>query len=346
MMGAGAGTQKEQTPLRVLFVIPGEGLGSSMIFALRQADSLRRCGVEVQLFYLRSRTSPSLLIQEWRRFRREQTAFRAHVVHAHFGTMTGLFAACAAGLTPLVITYRGSDLNSDRGHGSPSRSAAGRFLSQLAALRAQRIVCVSRQLKDQLWWRRHIAVVHPSGVEPDSFCPEPQQLARQRLRWKSGDRVVLFNAGHNPRIKRLDLARAAIQIARNLIPDVRLNVLDGSIPPATMPSYMNAADCLLLTSDAEGSPTVIQEALACNLPVVSVDVGDTAHQLRGVQGTRIVARDAEALGQALASLLAHGGRSAGRERILEFSSLQIARELTGIYESLAAPIRDRKRRAA
>ena len=52
--------------------------------------------------------------------------------------------------------------------------------------------------------------------------------------------------------------------------------------PARVPDLMNAADCLLVTSDAEGSPTMVQEALATNLPVVSVDVGDIAERLEGV----------------------------------------------------------------
>ena len=65
-------------------------------------------------------------------------------------------------------------------------------------------------------------------------------------------------------------------------PSVRLEVLDGNVAPARVPALMNAADCLLVTSDAEGSPTVVQEALATNLPVVSVDVGDIAERLEGV----------------------------------------------------------------
>jgi len=41
-----------------------------------------------------------------------------------------------------------------------------------------------------------------------------------------------------------------------------------------MPWYYSAADAMILCSDSEGSPTSVKEALACNLPVVSTDVGD------------------------------------------------------------------------
>jgi hypothetical protein len=143
-------------PVKVLFVIPGDPggteAGSSMVFARRQAGTLAELGVAVEVFHLRSRTSPGVLITEFCRFRRVVQSFRPEVVHAHFGTMTALFSAVAAGWCPLVITYRGSDLNpvpSSRGF----RPALGRLLSQLAALRADRIVCVSRRLQQKLWWR-------------------------------------------------------------------------------------------------------------------------------------------------------------------------------------------------
>jgi teichuronic acid biosynthesis glycosyltransferase TuaC len=318
---------------RVLFVIPGVAAGHSMVFARRQVEALAGQGFQVEAFDLRSRTSPRVICSDFRRFRQMIRTFRPQLIHAHYGTVTAMFAALGAGRIPLVITYRGSDLNrlpSARG----LREGAGRLLSQVAALRAARIVCVSRQLKNRLWWRRASVMVLPSGVDPEVFRPEPRNARRFELGWREEERVVLFNAGLDPLNKRLDLARSAVKEARRWTPAVRLEVLDGSVEPALVPAMMNAADCLLVTSDAEGSPTVVQEGLATNLPVVSVDVGDVAERLEGVACSCVAERNPLALGRALAAVLNPPRRSDGRKRVEEFSCTRIARELARLYREV------------
>jgi teichuronic acid biosynthesis glycosyltransferase TuaC len=318
---------------RVLFVIPGEGRGSSMIFSRRQAESVAVEGTPVEVFHLASRTSPVVLCRELRRFRSEIKRLRPVVIHAQYGTVTALFCALGTRL-PLVITYRGSDLNPappSFGWWGKFRANCGRLLSQVAALRAREIVCVSSQLRDRLWWRRARVRVLPTGVDPAVFRPEPQALARRRLGWGAEERVILFNAGRDPRVKGLDLARAALAEVRRRMPEARLEILDGSTGPECVPCLMSAADCLLVTSVFEGSPTVVQEALACDLPVISVDVGDVAERVRGVRNCVIAAAEPEVLGRALADILDPPRRSNGRLKIAEFSSRHIAGELKELY---------------
>ena len=324
--------------MTVLLVIPGAPQGSSMIFVRRESEALAREGVDVHHFYLVSRTAPLPLLREVRRFRAEIARLRPTVVHAHVGSVTALFAALASGFLPLVVTFRGSDLNPappSYQWSAKARAAFGCLFSQFAALRAQKIICVSRALRDRLWWRHGAVTILPTGVDPDVFRPWSRALARQRLGWDDREPVARFNAGHDALVNRLDLAPVAHERARRAIPALRLERLDGRVPPSLLPEMMNAADCLLLTSVSEGSPTVVQEALACDLPVVSVGVGDVVERLRGVRDSTVASADASVLGHALARIVDPPRRSNGSRKVAEFSARPIARRLKKIYQGLA-----------
>jgi glycosyltransferase involved in cell wall biosynthesis len=319
--------------LRVIYVIPGADEGVSMSFSRRQAASVSRCGIAVRCFFLRSRTSPVAIWKELRRLRGAIQEFAPHIVHAHFGTMTA-FVSAIASHTPLVITFHGSDLNP-----TPAdpwlKSKLGHGLSHLAAMRASGVICVSRQLGERVAYLQDRVHVVPCGVNMDHFRPLPREHCRRKLGWNLDEKTVLFNARTDPIGKRLDLAEAAFAYAQRRLPNLRLHVFRGNTPPDEMPWYYSAADCLLMTSDYEGSPMVVKEAMTCNLPVVSVDVGDVAERLRGVTPSAIVARDPVALGEALVEVLDRDNRSNGRILVRDVSEEIVAGKIVSIYRSLA-----------
>lgn len=330
-----AGPEEGKHPLRVLAVTPLPSSRGSMVHVSRQVASLEAAGVACQTFTLASRTSPRIVVREWRRLRKEIRAFQPHIVHAHYGTMTA-FLAILSTTRPVIVTYRGSDLNPNRSRGW-LRESVGTLLSQIAALRAARIICVSNQLKSKLWWRRDRVSVIPTGVDMTLFHPRNLKEARHELGWGENERVVLFNAG-DPICKRLDLARMAVQFAESLCGRIRFAILDGNVAPDLIPSMMNAADCLLLTSDWEGSPNVVKEALACNLPVVSVDVGDVRERLEGVQPSVIVCRDSRKIGKAISDILRQGQRSNGREYGSGLSSKVVSQRIISLYKTIQTDV--------
>lgn len=313
---------KYDREIRVLCVIPTKlrpVTKCPMIFAHRQVLGLADAGVKVERFYLVLEPSPRTLLEQWRLLRGAIRAFSPDVIHAQYGTVTALMSVMSSHL-PSVITFRGSDLNPD-----PFATRAlwlmRRTISEVAALRADQIICVSDQLKNRLWWRTNRATVIPTGVDTSHFHPRPRSEARKLLGWKDDrERVVIFNASGNPRIKRLDIAQAAVDVARKIYGDIRFIVLEGDVPPDRIPLYMAAADLLLLTSESEGSPTVVQEAMACDLPVVSVDVGDVRERLRRVEPSFIVPKDPESIGRMIAEVLTDRPRSNGAARIAECSN--------------------------
>jgi teichuronic acid biosynthesis glycosyltransferase TuaC len=179
-------------------------------------------------------------------------------------------------------------------------------------LRAAAVICVSEGLFKRLWWRRSVARVMPLGVDLELFRPLDRETCRRELGWTGPERVLLFNA-NNPALKRLDIAQAVVQQLNAQGMSVRLEVLRGGIDPDHMPVLMNGADALLLCSDQEGSPTMVKEAMGCNLPVVSSDVGDVRQRLRDVRPGAVVEQEVDALAKALSEVLRDGRRSNGRE---------------------------------
>ena len=172
----------------------------------------------------------------------------------------------------------------------------------------------------------------PSGIDTKTFCPQPRDDARAMLAWDPKERIVLFN-GMNRVLKRPDLARAAVEVARRRCGPVRLMELDGTQSPDVIPVMMNAADCLILTSDYEGSPNVVKEAIASGLPVVLRDVGDVRQRLANVEPSKLAGDTAEELGEALAEILQCHARSNGPLVARDFSIDAIARKIVAVYET-------------
>ena len=103
--------------------------------------------------------------------------------------------------------------------------------------------------------------------------------------------------------KRFVLAETAVELLNEGGRDVELHALAG-VPHEEVPPWLNAANVVVLTSRDEGSPNAVKEALACDVAVVSVDVGDVRERIESIDGCYIAEEPspqgvAGALGRAL-----------------------------------------------
>ena len=146
--------------------------------------------------------------------------------------------------------------------------------------------------------------------------------------------MVLFSDNNREPVKRQDAAQAAVTLARKKLPDARLEVQRG-VPHDKMPLVLSAADCLLIASDREGSPNIVKEALACNLPVVSADVGDIASLLRANPAAgQIVSRDPARMAEALAEVLARPRPDSLDAMVRPYGLAETARRIQEIYAAV------------
>ncbi len=306
-----------------------ENATSAGVFVDRQISALRKAGVRVSTFDIGTSHSPFQLLKKLWELRRSADDLGVDIVHARYGTIIAALSVLAG--FPAVITYCGSDLHPGATI-SPLRKYAGILLSNFASLLAREIICVSDGLRARLWWCRRKAVVIPDGVDLESFSPGDQLEARKRLGWGLHHPIAIINAARDPQAKGLKIAQEAIAVAKATVPDVELLVVQG-IKPDDMPLCYRAADVLVCASNYEGSPNVIKEALACNLPIVSTPVGDVPERLAGVYPSAIVPWDGRAMGKAIAEMLSKRERSNGRQFALELGMQKTAQRVIAVYQA-------------
>jgi glycosyltransferase involved in cell wall biosynthesis len=249
------------------------------------------------------------------------------VVYAFYG-LTGWVATWQR--VPVVLSLAGDDiLGTPNGLGGiTAKSRVGIVLSQWAAHRAA-VVCVQSDEMLRRLWGSHLrrrALVIPYGVDPVRFQPGAKAAARLRLELSADDRIVIFpNTPDEPR-KRVDLAEAAMAIVRRRVTDARFLIVSG-VPHEVMPDYYRAADCCLLTSDWEGSPNVVKEALISGLPVVTTDVGDVRRWIALSSESEVCERTPEALARGIERVLIENRRVDPAPFVAAFSSRAVAQRM-------------------
>lgn len=331
----GGTTPRADRPLRVLMVTtewPRESWGGTATFIVRQAEFLRAAGVDVEVFEFRGQQRAWNYARAWRHVHTRVKRGGFDLVHAQFG-QCALVALPTR--VPLVVTLRGDDLQGVLDDADGRLTLSGRLLARLtrfAARRADAVIVVSEHMKHFLDAGVEAHVI-PSGLDLQRFRLMPQSEARARLGLPPDRKLVLFVGRPTLARKRHDLARRAVALVD---PALRADlVLGWGLPHADVPVYMNACDVLVFTSLQEGSPNVVKEALACDLPVVSVHVGDVAERLHGVANCEVTADDRpETIAAALERVLRRGGRSDGRRAVAHLAEEALTQQVIGIYHAV------------
>ncbi len=325
--------------LAVTNMYPSEEFPARGTFVYEQVQSLIAVGLEVRVLFIdRRREGPLAYYRMGTRLATALKEFAPDLVHVMYGGVMAERIFRYYHVQPTLVTFHGSDLLGENLSGWVRKviSRYGVACSKRAARAADGIVVVAKHLLAVLPHAAFKAQVRvlPCGVDLERFRPLDAPSCRRQLGWRDGAFHVLFASSNGDPVKRPWLAEAAVAetLARGV--PAELHQMSG-VPYSEVPVWLNASDALLLTSLQEGSPTVVKEALACGLPVVSVDVGDVAERIAAIEGCHLARADAADLADKLSLVHQRGERLDCRAHIQSLGLLQVAQRLKSCYDLLA-----------
>lgn len=176
----------------------------------------------------------------------------------------------------------------------------------------------------------------PNGVNTNFFKQSDKKEAYIKLNLDLSKKYILFVSSNFIRKqKRYDRFQTTISILKEKHHNLEeLSLINTR--RELIPFYFNAADIHLLTSDFEGSPNSVKEAMACNTSVVSTDVGNVKELLENVKGSFVSSsNDTKELAR-LVEIALNSKERNGREKIiqLELDIDSVAKKLIDIYKKV------------
>ncbi len=300
-------------------------------FVRTQAESLEKAGIEVQVLVLsgcRRKLAYAKGIYELHRLLRDKSI---DILHAHY-SYAGLVAR-TQWKVPVVVTYHGDDvLGTVERDGRLTRMskitiALGKALASLV----DAVVVVNAEMARRLG--RVESIIIPCEADLQMFRPVDRNQARRELQLDPGKKYLLFAADPQIPVKRFSLAAAAARELACEDTSIELLVVYRE-PQPRLCLYMNACDALVFPSFQEASPTIIKQAMACNLPIVATDVGDVRELIGATEGCRICEPTVQAFVAALRDTLRSFQRTKGRDCVGHLDGAVIAGKLVRVYESV------------
>lgn len=323
--------------LAITNMYPSAEHPSSGLFIQQQIKGLRNIGVDVDLLIVdRLKKGKQAYWGLGPQIRGKIKEVNPRLVHCMYGGVMADIVTRTISDTPVVVTFHGSDLLGENLSGLLRKwySRYGVWCSKRAAQRSSGIVVVSSVLQEILPVnvdRSKIRTI-PCGIDVELFKPMNRDVCRQQLGWDPDVFHILFQNSSDP-VKQPALAYASVQALEQLGVKAQLHELR-NIPYREVPIWLNASGVLLLTSLHEGSPTIVKESLACNVPIVSVDVGDVAERIHGINECYLAESSPGDLAAKLALVHAGIGSHHGREKIKQLSLDHVAQRLVQFYAEL------------
>jgi glycosyltransferase involved in cell wall biosynthesis len=304
--------------MKVLIVCSGNS-GFISPFIKEQAEALTLSGVHIDFFQIKGKGLLGYL-SNFISLLKKNRNYKPNIIHAHYG-LSGLLA-CLQFYTPVIVTVHGSDLMGSWYIRQLTRIAI--FLSKHTIFVSDRVYNLGKKFAKNKY------TILPCGINLATFNYVNKEQARKQLNLDIEKNYILFSSSFTNPIKNYPLAKMAIDLLTH--PSTLIELKNYSRDEVNL--LMHACDLLLVTSVRETGPLVVKEAMLCNLPIVSTDVGDVKTVISGTKNCFIVKPDIYEITSKIEYILKSKEKSNGQIKAKIFDNNTVAIKINQIYTDI------------
>lgn len=283
-----------------------------------QLDNLKRL-INFEILLLNNKKTIRVILRNI--FTLRNNTCKDSIIHIHFGGYFSFFVILFSKSKNVIVSYMGTDINGkiNIDYKSKIYNFILPFLNLFIFKKCKQIIIKNEGMILKIPEKYHNKInILPNGVNLNFF--KPLEDNRKKYGWKKSDFVILFNLRRGRKIdtvKNFELAEKTINHLNKTEKNIVFYPFQ-NMDREEIPNLLNSADCLLLTSFFEGSPNIVKESMACNLPVVSVNCGDVFFLLNNVKNSYVSKSYSHIeLSELLKKVIKNNCKSDGRKHIIE-----------------------------
>lgn len=316
--------------MKILYVTnmyPNERDPNYGIFVKEQIDAIERLyDIEKTVYVIDGKNGLKEYIKSIFDIRKTIKKGCFDLIHVHYG-LSGLFLLLGRMKVPVLMTLHGGDIQAEQG------KAVQVALTKQILKKCDFVITLNKKMDEIARKFVHQTRIVPCSVNTHFFI---ELSPREKVR--SNTVRILFPSSRNRYVKDFPLFQKTCEVLRQRYKLIIEEYYLENLSRKQVAGLFNQMDVLLMTSISEGSPQVVKEAMACNLPVVSTNVGDVSVLLDGVKDSYVSSsRDETELAELVyKSLCEQKEGISPRDKIaqLELDDDHIAKRLISIYHNM------------
>ncbi len=309
--------------MKVLFVSSGNKNYDISPLVKSQGDSIKHNNIDLDYFIIKGNYFPNII-----NLRNRIITHNYDLIHAHY-SYSALLVLLSLTCKPLVVSFMGSDIQIK--NKLSSKFIINSVIRIAVELFSKKIIVKSEKLKKILLFKNK-SIVIPNGVDFKKYKPKDKNQSKRKLKLNPDFKYILFLGNKNNKNKNYQLVKSSFELIGRK--NIRLLNYNYPIDPLNVPKYINAADVVVLSSFLEGSPNIVKESMACNTPVVSVDVGDVKNIIKKTKGCYLSSYDPNDFSKNILNAIDYGKPTDGRYNINYLELNKIAIKVIDLYKTI------------